>query len=177
MKNILSLLFCLVFLWAPAFASDLTLHDTPVQIYFSPDGGAQAAIINALDAARESVCVQAYSFTNVKIAKALANAFRRGVKVEAVLDQTQQDEKYAGATYIRKAHVPVYFDAMHAVAHNKIMIIDNETVITGSFNFTNAAEKDNAENLLVLHDKALAKLYMANWLLHKEHSQKDARYL
>ena len=62
-------------------------------------------------------------------------------------------------------------DAEHAIAHNKIMIIDKETVITGSFNFTKAAEEKNAENLLILKSKELAKLYIDNWNKHKKHSR------
>jgi phosphatidylserine/phosphatidylglycerophosphate/cardiolipin synthase-like enzyme len=61
--------------------------------------------------------------------------------------------------------------AQHAIAHNKVMIIDGETVITGSFNFTKAAEENNAENLLVIHDKKLAELYIKNWREHERHSE------
>jgi len=62
-------------------------------------------------------------------------------------------------------------DSKHAIAHNKIMIIDKETVITGSFNFTKAAEEKNAENLLIIRNKDLANVYMENWYKHKEHSE------
>ena len=55
--------------------------------------------------------------------------------------------------------IPIYIDAEHAIAHNKIMVIDKETVITGSFNFTKAAEESNAENLLILSSKEVAKAY------------------
>jgi len=171
MKRVI-LLFCLLLPWSPAHAYDLTLHDVPVSIYFSPNGGAQDAIINAIGQARESVWVQAYSFTNVKIAKALVQAFRRGVKVEAVLDQTQRDDAYKGAEIIKDSGIPTYFDSMHSVAHNKIILIDGTTVITGSFNFTNTAEKKNAENVLIIKDKALTQRYMENWVLHRGHSEK-----
>jgi len=65
----------------------------------------------------------------------------------------------------------VRIDAKHAIAHNKIMVIDGEVVITGSFNFTKAAEEHNAENLLVIRDAALAERYAANWKAHAEHSE------
>jgi len=67
--------------------------------------------------------------------------------------------------------IPTYIDFRHAIAHNKIIIIDRETVITGSFNFTKAAEINNAENLLILHSKELAKEYIDNWNEHKKHSE------
>lgn len=68
--------------------------------------------------------------------------------------------------------VTTYYDSSHAIAHNKIMIIDKEIVITGSFNFTKAAEEKNAENLLILRNKDLAKIYIENWEKHKEHSER-----
>ena len=54
------------------------------------------------------------------------------------------------------------------------MVIDGETVITGSFNFTKAAEESNAENLLVIQDPVLAAKYLANWSAHAEHSESYA---
>jgi len=61
--------------------------------------------------------------------------------------------------------------AKHAIVHNKVMIIDGATVITGSFNFTKAAEEKNAENLLIIRDPGLAKFYMENWERHRVHSE------
>jgi phosphatidylserine/phosphatidylglycerophosphate/cardiolipin synthase-like enzyme len=68
--------------------------------------------------------------------------------------------------------VPTYIDSTHAIAHNKIMVIDQETVITGSFNFTKAAEEKNAENILIIKSKELAQEYLDNWTKHKSHSEK-----
>ncbi len=73
--------------------------------------------------------------------------------------------------------IPTFIDPAHAIAHNKIIVIDQETVITGSFNFTRAAEERNAENLLIIKSKDLAKPYIDNWNQHKEHSEPyQARY-
>jgi phosphatidylserine/phosphatidylglycerophosphate/cardiolipin synthase-like enzyme len=71
--------------------------------------------------------------------------------------------------------IPTYIDDKHAIAHNKVMIIDRGVVITGSFNFTKAAEEKNAENLLILKNKELAKVYMGNWYKHREHSENYIR--
>ena len=62
-------------------------------------------------------------------------------------------------------------DANHAIAHNKVIVIDGETVLTGSFNFTKAAQEKNAENLLIIRDPALAAQYTKNWDAHRQHSQ------
>jgi len=52
-----------------------------------------------------------------------------------------------------------------------VIIIDGETVIKGSFNFTKSAEENNAENLIVLRDKKLAERYTKNWQEYDKHSE------
>jgi phosphatidylserine/phosphatidylglycerophosphate/cardiolipin synthase-like enzyme len=99
------------------------------------------------------------------------------VKVEAILDKSQRNEKYTSATFLANVGVPTFIDDKHAIAHNKVMIIDRSTVITGSFNFTKAAEEKNAENLLIIKSKELANLYIDSWMKHREHSEPfQARY-
>jgi len=141
------------------------------EVYFSPHGGCTEAVVAELGKARTSVLVQAYSFTSSPIAKALVEAHRRGVRVEVVLDKSQRGEKYSSADFVAHAGIPTRIDARHAIAHNKVMVIDGRTVITGSFNFTKAAESENAENLLVLQDAELAGKYAAHWKSHAEHSE------
>jgi phosphatidylserine/phosphatidylglycerophosphate/cardiolipin synthase-like enzyme len=142
-----------------------------VQVYFSPKGGATDAVVNALDHATNSVLVQAYSFTSAPIARALVDAHRRGVKVQVILDDSQRTEKYSEADFLRNSSVLTLIDARHAIAHNKIILIDGYLILTGSFNFTRAAEEHNAENLLVINDPVLAKQYIANWQAHEQHSE------
>ena len=77
--------------------------------------------------------------------------------------------------FLAHAGVKTLIDAKHAIAHNKIMIIDGEIVITGSFNFTKSAEERNAENLLVIRDRTLADKYTKNWQLHEKHSESYQR--
>jgi phosphatidylserine/phosphatidylglycerophosphate/cardiolipin synthase-like enzyme len=142
-----------------------------VQVYFSPNGGATEAVVKALGCATNSVWVQAYSFTSAPIAKALVDAHRRGVKVRVILDHSQRTEKYSEADFLRHSDIPTLIDAQHPIAHNKVMIIDRGVIITGSFNFTRAAEEHNAENLLVINDPVLAKAYLENWRVHEQHSE------
>ena len=135
-----------------------------VEVAFSPNGGGAGIIIRAIGEARRSVRVQAYSFTNADIAKALADAAKRGVEVRIVLDKSQETEKYTSATFFANAGLPVRIDSDFAIAHSKVMIIDEETLVTGSFNFTKAAEEKNGENVLVIRgNRELAALYLQNW--------------
>ena len=101
--------------------------------------------------------MQAYSFTSAPIAKALLNAHKRGIKVEVILDKSQRSQKYSSADFLANSGILTRIDAAHAIAHNKVIIIDSEIIITGSFNFSRAADEKNAENLLIIRDKALKR--------------------
>lgn len=142
-----------------------------IAVYFSPRGGCTAAIVDELDRARRSIRVQAYSFASAPIAKALVAAKRRGVDVAILMDKSQRLERYSSGDFVAHAGIATFIDGAHAIAHNKVMIIDGETVLTGSFNFTRAAEDRNAENLLVIHNAALADKYGRNWEEHRSHSE------
>ena len=170
---ILVTLFTLV-LWTGLFPPVTLPQENPTiwEIYFSPRGECTSAIIKELEKANNSVLVQAYQFTSERIAEALLKAFNRGVKVEVILDKSQKTKKSAMSLY--NQGISVWIDDKHAKAHNKVMVIDRETVITGSFNFTEAAEKTNAENLLIIHDRKLAEKYVKNW---HEHAQRLKLYV
>jgi phosphatidylserine/phosphatidylglycerophosphate/cardiolipin synthase-like enzyme len=88
-------------------------------------------VTDTIHQAKKQILVQAYSFTSPAIAKALADAKARGVDIEVILDKSQWTEKYSGATYLANHKIPVLIDDKHAIAHNKVMIIDGNTVITG----------------------------------------------
>ena len=161
---------CLLPLHQPAHAQPPPVPPA-IEVYFSPKGGCADAVVKELNAAKKTVLVQAYSFTSAPIAKALVDAHKRGVDVRVILDKGQRTAKYSSADFVAHAGILTLIDSRHAIAHNKVMIIDGETVITGSFNFTKAAEEKNAENLLVIRDKAIAEKYTSNWDAHAEHSE------
>ena len=166
---LLLLLFCCV----PALVSGAAenRYSATVSIYFSPDGGCTDAVVRELAAAQKHVLVQAYAFTSAPITKALLDAQKRGVEVQVLLDKSNVTAQYSSATFLTNAAIPVAIDSQHAIAHNKVMIIDDTTVLTGSFNFTKAAEHANAENLVILKDAPdLAQRYRQNWLAHAAHS-------
>ena len=159
-----------VVLWS----TSLLAVDKPIptiEVYFSPGGGCTEAIVDALGHAKQTVFVQAYSFTSAPIAKALTDAHARGVKVQVILDRSQKTEKYSSADFVAHAGIPCLIDSKHAISHNKVMIIDDRIVLSGSFNFTKAAEERNAENLLVIQDASLASKYLVNWREHAKHSE------
>ncbi|MBF0481006.1 MAG: phospholipase D family protein [Desulfovibrionaceae bacterium] len=142
-----------------------------VRAYFSPRGGAQEAIVAEIDRADKEILVQAYTFTNKAIIAALQRAAKAGVAVRLILDKSCVSDHDAGQAKAARSIGPTFIDAEHAIAHNKVMIIDGVRLITGSFNFTNAAEDKNAENLLILDSPELAAMYRDNWKAHQAHSE------
>lgn len=141
-----------------------------LDVWFSPNGGATEAIVKVISGAGKSIEVQAYSFTSAPIAEALIQAKRRGVEVTAILDDSQRADKNSQANRIAEGEIATYFDSKHAIAHNKVIIVDGLSVVTGSFNFSKAAEENNAENLLVVRDPGVAGMYHANFRQHLAHS-------
>lgn len=126
-----------------------------VEAAFTPADNIAALITQRIARSRKSVQVQAYIFTDRRIANALLAARGRGVEVEVIGDAAQHDNgglPHLGA--LDRAGARVYLDATHAASHNKIVIIDGAdsaaTVITGSYNFTHAAQSKNAENVVVI---------------------------
>jgi phosphatidylserine/phosphatidylglycerophosphate/cardiolipin synthase-like enzyme len=135
-----------------------------IEVAFSPYGGAAQTVVNAIGEARQSIKVQAYSFTNKEIAGALVKAYKSGIDVRVILDKSNQTERYSAATFLVHAGIPVKIDHDFAIAHSKVMIIDGVNVITGSFNFTKAADTRNSENVLVIRgNRPLADLYLKDW--------------
>jgi phosphatidylserine/phosphatidylglycerophosphate/cardiolipin synthase-like enzyme len=153
-----------------ASAAPDSLQD--ISCFFSPRGGCTEAVVAEIAQARESILVQAYSFTSTPIAKALVEARQRGVQITVILDKSNLTGQYSSADFVLHAEIPTYIDDKHAIAHNKIMLIDGRTIITGSFNFTKQAESSNAENLLVIRNHPdLFAQYQTNFQRHLDHSQ------
>lgn len=147
-----------------------------IEYAFTPGNDAAGLIVQTIDSARSQVLVQAFSFTHRAIADALIRAHRRGLDVQIVADRDQTDSLESSAIQaLVDAGVPVFTDADHAAAHNKVIIIDQNAkqpvLVTGSFNFTFAAQYRNAENVLVMRGNPdLTGAFFANWQQHREHA-------
>jgi phosphatidylserine/phosphatidylglycerophosphate/cardiolipin synthase-like enzyme len=172
MKFFVSLLIGLVgfvgsFAWAQSTTEGMAAE--VLGVYFTPPANAAAALVNAIDASKREVLVQAYGFTHNAIAQALVRAHQRGVVVRVLLDQKSQSSNRYVMDVLTDAQIELRQDGKHAIAHNKVMVIDQAIVITGSFNFTNSAATRNAENFLVLKSADLAEKYRLQWQNHWAH--------
>jgi len=156
-----------------AAAADPAIHRYPatgsVEVAFTPGDRIDRLVIAAIDGAHSEVLVQAYSFTDHAIARALARARARGVAVRVVADREQARALPQNVLpELAAGGVEVWLDGNFQAAHDKIVVIDAETqhatTITGSYNFTIAAQRNNAENVIVLRDNApVARAYRENW--------------
>ncbi|MFH0964504.1 MAG: phospholipase D family protein [Planctomycetota bacterium] len=143
-----------------------------VEAHFSPNGGCQAAILREIGAAERRIIVEAYTFTNPLIANALRRAMRRKVEVEIILDATDDETTLATAKSLSLAGIPIRIDSAHGIFHNKIILVDDHTIITGSYNFTISAEFSNAENLIILKGfPEVFEQYWRNYAEHRQHAQ------
>jgi phosphatidylserine/phosphatidylglycerophosphate/cardiolipin synthase-like enzyme len=140
--------------------------------HFSPQGGCTDAVVRELRAARREVQLLAYGFTSRPIAQALVDAKLRGVQVDVVLDHSNEHDPHSDLHFLLEQGMVVKIDPHHAIAHNKVVLIDDSTLLTGSFNFTQHAETANAENLVVIKGHPdLVRAYRQDFASHREHSR------
>jgi phosphatidylserine/phosphatidylglycerophosphate/cardiolipin synthase-like enzyme len=159
----------------PLHAQAITTRETGIlSIYLSPNGGAQSAVLREIEKAQRTILVEAYSFTSRPIYEALADARSRGVDVRILVDKDARNPDFRGdgARYDIAHGVWLAVDYVdRGDAHSKIMVIDATTVLTGSFNWSRAAETTNVENLLVFHQSpTLGQFYTNEWNTRASHA-------
>lgn len=159
-----NILVCCLFIAMPTMClAELFSYNASYDICFTPGNDCASEIINEIKQAKKQVLVQAYSFTDTAIANALIDAKKKGVDVRVVLDKSQTKGRYTLIDTLNKNKIKPVIDHRPAIAHNKLIIIDESTVIGGSYNYTKNAAKRNAENVIIVRDAVFAKKYVKNW--------------
>jgi len=138
----------------------LQIDGMEVEVLFSPDDRVAARLVALLRGARQNIDVMAYSFTADALAEAMLDRARDGVAVRGVFDKGQANASGAEFSRLQQAGLDVRLDRSDGLLHHKVIVIDGETVITGSYNFTRSAEEQNDEAVLILHDPALAQRFL-----------------
>lgn len=131
---------------------------------FTPPEHCGDLIVKHINGAKKTIYMQAYGFTSGKIIGSLMEAKKRGIDVQIILDRSNMSNiKLARLKVLARHGIILYQDKVSGIAHNKIIIIDEHTVITGSFNFTENADTRNAENIIIITNTEVAKDYLQNW--------------
>jgi phosphatidylserine/phosphatidylglycerophosphate/cardiolipin synthase-like enzyme len=142
----------------------VTIDGTPIDVYFSPDDHVQASFLDLVDNAQKSIYFMAFSFTSDEIGDAVRARAQEGITVSGVMEDEQINSNI-GTEFdpFQQAGLDVLRDGNPGQMHHKVMIIDENTVIFGSYNFTNSAETKNDENLIVVYNKEIAAQFIAEF--------------
>jgi len=141
----------------------LTIGDARVENYFAAEDGVAARVAARIRQAQHSIRFMAFSFTHDGIAEAILDRARAGVSVSGVFERTGSETRFSEFGKLKQAGLDVYQDGNPYVMHHKVFILDDRTVIFGSFNFSDGADKDNDENLLIVDDPGFAQPFIAEF--------------
>jgi hypothetical protein len=137
-----------------------------IRVGFSPEGTAHQLVLGTIDSAKSSIRMMAYSFTDPSVMKALINAKKRGVDIKIVIDKDGNRNKssLAAMNLVTGAGIQLRTDDDFKIQHDKVIIVDNKSVETGSYNYSQSAAKVNSENAILIQDAPdLAAQYLAHW--------------
>ena len=137
-----------------------TVDGIPIEIYFSPDDGVVARLVDIVRDATSSIDFMAYAFTSDILAEAMLARAQAGVVVRGVMERGQASNPGSEYERLRQAGLDIRLDSNPGNMHHKVIIIDGVTVITGSYNFSHSAEQSNDENVLILYDVAVGTKYL-----------------
>ncbi len=141
----------------------LVIAGVAVENYFSPEDRVMEKIIARVKTAAQSIDFMAYSFTDDDLANAITARAQAGVRVRGVFENTGSETRFSEFGRMKTAGLDVWQDGNPYLMHHKVFIVDNRTVICGSFNFSKNAEEANDENVLIIDDPALAAPFTAEF--------------
>ncbi len=136
-----------------------------VEYCFSPGGNCSSLVVKWIDRANSSVHVLIYSFTLDAISTALIAAKNRGVEVKVVMERSNANEKGAEYQMLKNAGVDIRLDMNSGLMHDKAAIIDGHIILTGSYNYSAAADTSNNENLVVIDSLRWASAFESQFQL------------
>ena len=142
--------------------SNFIIDNISVENYFCPEDWCVNKILEQLHSAKHEVRFMIFSFTSDAVGRKLVELNSHNISVEGVLE-SQQNSKYSEYSYLLNNSVDVLWDKEKGKLHHKVFIIDGETVITGSMNPSKSGDTKNDENMLIIHDKEIASLFLQEY--------------
>ncbi len=141
----------------------ITLDGTPIQVFFAAEDDVADHLIPLIEGAQHSIRFMAYSFTHDGIGEAVLARAKDGVDVRGIFETRGSETEYSEMPRLYCAGVPVRQDGNPRTFHHKVFIIDEQLVITGSYNFSESADRDNDENAIVTANADIAARYLAEF--------------
>jgi phosphatidylserine/phosphatidylglycerophosphate/cardiolipin synthase-like enzyme len=149
----------------------IILDQDTIEVYFTypktfrPLGfiTCESILISLINNAKKNIRVLAYNWTSINIANAIASAHQRGVEIRIILDKENQSRENKAVAMINENSKELNIRSISGISHNKVIIIDDYIVCTGSYNFSRAANEKNDENMLVIRSSEVAKKYTQAW--------------
>lgn len=134
-----------------------------IEIYFAPEDGVERQIRNEIGDADEAIVFMAFSFTSKPISEAMADRMKWGVKVRGLMEKRGAGSRYSRDEFLADRGAQIHLDDNPKTMHHKVIVIDSDTVITGSYNFSKSAEESNDENVLIVHSAAIAEKFVSEF--------------
>ena len=141
----------------------LTIDGVTVENYFAPEDKVAGKIVARLRQATRTIDFLAFSFTDDDMGEAILERAKANVKVRGVFENTGSETQFSEYGKMKKAGLDVWQDGNPYLMHHKVFILDGKTVILGSFNFSQNAETENDENLLIIDDASLAQIFQVEF--------------
>lgn len=142
----------------------IVVNGSPIQIIFtSEDPALEQAIIPAVNSSTKSIRFLAFSYTDFPLAQAMLARAQSGVNVAGVFEKVGSNTEAAELKTLFCEQIPVRRDANGAFMHNKVIVVDERYVITGSLNFSTNAEESNDENVIIIDNPDIARLYLQDF--------------
>jgi phosphatidylserine/phosphatidylglycerophosphate/cardiolipin synthase-like enzyme len=158
--------------YSPKAAHMLKINGSLVENYFCPEDECSKNVVNKINSAKSEIYFMTFSFTDDSIGDALIKKNAEGVRISGIFDK-QQISNFSEYKKLLDAGIDVSLDSNKYLMHHKVFIIDNETVITGSFNPSANANYRNDENILIINNRDIAKKYLTefNYLKNGNNTQ------
>ena len=147
----------------PPGKGTLDVGGVKVEVLFSPDDHPSERLVELVEQAGTKIDFLAYAFTLNNLRDSMLQAHQDGLNVSGVFDESQAGSEGGEYEAMRSAGLDVRLDGIGGLMHDKVIILDEDTVVLGSYNFTRSADENNDENLLIIHDAGIARQYTAEF--------------
>ena len=158
-------------IWGLLLVASVAAAATDIEVVFSPHGGVARTIAAKIDSATSSAFVMAFTISEPQIVQALIRAHERGIAVRIITDRAQERSKTSAAHELNNRGLQIRSNHQYTRFHNKVVILDGETVCTGSANFSKSGDRSNAENVVILRVPEVAAKFCENFAYHWDGSK------